>query len=487
MTHIHIPEVFLTDRKVQSAFDAAMHNLVRINTIPCDFSVHNATDATGLLDPEAPFMVRAGGSYDTPWTRDSAINTWAAGRLIVPQASKNTLLAVCIKDESGNPIIQPDNQKWDRIVWAIGAWQYFLATGDWEFLCIARGIVARGLVQLHRERFCEETGLYLGGSFFNDGISGYPLDIYEPGKDHSFMGEHPRTETIMCLSTNCIYCEAWRILGRMNSLLGISDPQPEVRRRELKEAILRVFWNPQEKKCSYILYPDGRTDHSQELSGISFGVLFGILPKEALEHLQWEAFGIPSILPPFPGLFSKERPGRHNNLIWPFLNGFFIQAAANACLEEITERELANITGLINSADGIYEIYDPYDGSINGGWQIGGDDLQGHLWDSCHDQTWSATSYIGAVLHGVFGIQIREDCVTFAPCVPESLKDSHIHGLMIRGKRFDITISGFGSHVADLTVNGHHQDHAQIAFDEAADACEVLLILESVKYQENNL
>ena len=44
-----------------------------------------------------------------------------------------------------------------------------------------------------------------------------------------------------------------------------------------------------------------------------------------LNHLDREKFGIPSIMPPFPGLFSEERPGRHNNLIWPFLNGFYMR------------------------------------------------------------------------------------------------------------------------------------------------------------------
>lgn len=474
MTHTCIPKVILTDPAAQAAFDAALKNLVEINTIPCDFSIFNVT---GLMDPEVPFMIRAGGSYENPWTRDSAINTWAAGRFILPQASKNTLLSVCTKDENGDPIIVPDNQTWDRIVWAVGAWEYILATGDRKFLEDARGIVARGLAQLHTERFNRETGLYRGGSFFNDGISGYPKDIYEPGKDHSFMGEHPRTETIMCLSTNCIYCEAWNILGKMNALLGFTDPEPELRRSQLKEAIVRHFWNPETKKCSYMLYPDGRMDHSQELAGISFGVLFGILPASALENLEQEAYGIPSILPPFPGLFSKERPGRHNNLIWPFLNGFYIHAAANSGLLDIAAKELANFTRLVNSADGIYEIYDPYDGSVNGGWQIGGDDLQGHLWDSCPDQTWSAASYIGAILHGVFGIRVEENGIFFSPCVPEYLKNSTIHGLTVRGKEFSIVLSGWGKDISSVEINGISKNRAYIAFEEASDTNEIRITL----------
>lgn len=475
MDYAQIPHILLTDPAVQRAYDAAAHNLLAINTIPCDFSAHNAA---GLLDASVPFLIRAGGAYDTPWTRDSAINTWAAGRLYVPTASKNTLLAVCTLDENGDPIILPDNQVWDRIVWAVGAWQYYLATGDEEFLTVARGIVERGLNVLHKERFDTDTGLYRGGSFFNDGISGYPADIYEPGMDHSFMGMHPKTETIMCLSTNCIYCEAWNILWKMNRLLGIDDPIPAARRDAMKEAILHTFWNPETRTCAYLRYPDGRLDNSQELAGISFGVLFGILPTEALWNVQREKFGVPSILPPFPGLFSREKPGRHNNLVWPFLNGFYIQAAANAGLEQVVSAELAAMTELLICAEGIYEIYNPYNGGVDGGWQIGGDDLQGHLWDSCPDQTWSATSYMGALIHGIFGVDIQEDGIAFIPCVPENLKDSAIENLTIRGRKYNLRLQGWGKRVVSAAINGQTAPSPYISFEEAGEYNEIILYLQ---------
>ena len=474
MRYQYIPSADLKDSGIQKSFDAAVHNLLRINTIDCDFSVYNAT---GLLNPDVPQMIRAGGSYQTPWTRDAAINSWAAGRLLEPEVARNTLLAVCVKDEKGNPIIQPDDQRWDRVVWIVGAWQYYLATGDRAFLEIARGIAERGLKKLDQEWFCEENGLYRGGSFFNDGISGYPADIYLPGKDHSFMGEHPATETIQCLSTNCLYCEAWRILDRMNVLLGIADPEPSKRHTAMKDRILGTFWNPQEGKCSYIRYPDGRMDGSQELAGISFGVLFGILPGEALEGLMQEEYGIPSIMPPFPELFSRERPGRHNNLVWPFLNGFFIQAAAMAGKEALAAEELKKMAYLLNSAEGIYEIYNPYDGSVDGGWQIGGDDLQGHIWDSCPDQTWSATSFIGAVLSGIFGIRIGEEEITFAPQVPEEMKNASLRDLVIRGKRFHIRLCGWGSRVCGITVNGETMVSCRLKLSDAGENNEIQITL----------
>ena len=474
MNVTQIPQVVLTDSAVQKAFNTAVKNLIEINTIACDFSVYNAT---GLLNPEIPFMMRAGGSYQTPWTRDAAINTWCAGRFLEPEVARNTLYAVCVKDADGNPIIQPDDQRWDRVVWCVGAWQYFLATGDMEFLTVARGIVERALKRLDEEWFREDVGLYRGGSFFNDGISGYPKDIYEPGMDHSFMGAHPATETICSFSTNCIYCEVWRILDRMNNLLGIADEEPAKRHSALKAAILRTFWNEEGNNCNYILYPDGRIDGSQELAGISFGVLFGILPVTALEGLQQEEYGIPSIMPPFADLFSKERPGRHNNLVWPFLNGFYIQAAAGAGKTELAWAELKKMAALYNSNEGIFEIYNPYDGSVDGGWQIGGDDLQGHLWDSCPDQTWSATSYIGAVLQGVFGIHAEEQGIAFAPCVPENLKDSSVRDLVIRGKKFHVALSGFGTELAAMTVNGKAVEGSRLNFTDAEENNEIVLTL----------
>ena len=60
----------LTDRPVERCFGGAVENLLSINTVPCDHEIYNST---GLLTHDR--MFRAGGDYDTPWTRDAAINT----------------------------------------------------------------------------------------------------------------------------------------------------------------------------------------------------------------------------------------------------------------------------------------------------------------------------------------------------------------------------------------------------------------------------
>lgn len=428
----------LRDPRIDRCFDAAADNLLGINTVPCDHRVYNST---GLL--RGTRMFRAGGEYDTPWTRDAAINTWNAGRFLAPEVARDTLLAVCTCDERGLPIIQPDNQKWDRVVWIIGAWQYYLATGDTAFLDIARGITERALARLRAERYDEAFGLYRGGSFFNDGIAGYPADLYEPGVDSSFVGDHPKCDRIFCLSTNLLYCEALRIQSRMGG-----DEGAWLR---FRENLRQKFRNP-DGTLRYILYPDGRHDDSKELAGHAFGVLFDVFPGAVLKHLDRESFGIPSIMPPFPGLFDMAHPGRHNNLIWPFLNGFYIRAAAKCGMTEAVETELRLMTALF---DGDFrEIYSPYDGRPHGGWQMGGDGCRGHLWHSCRAQTWSATGYLGAVISGVFGVEPGETHLQLHPCVPESLADPALYGLTLRGWTLDICIRGFGTRIEAMTLDG---------------------------------
>ena len=80
-----IPQVKLTDSAVQRCFDAAVENLAEINTVPCDYGVYNAT---GLLNPDYRWMFRAGGDYQTPWTRDAAINTWHRYTVITHMADE---------------------------------------------------------------------------------------------------------------------------------------------------------------------------------------------------------------------------------------------------------------------------------------------------------------------------------------------------------------------------------------------------------------
>ena len=76
------------------------------------------------------------------------------------------------------------------------------------------------------------------------------------------------------------------------------------------------------------------------------------------------------------------------------------------------------------------------------------------MWDSCHDQTWSATCYIGAFLLGMFGMNVEKDGIRFAPSVPHQLKDARISGVKVRDMELTIEVKGFGSKVDKFLVDG---------------------------------
>lgn len=458
------------DTDIVRCFNAALHNAVKINTVRCRYKKYNKT---GLL--ECPYMLRAGKDYNTPCTRDASINTWQAMNFIKPEVSRTTLLAVCDLNEEGQPIIQPDVQTWDQIVWAVGAYNYYLVTGDEEFIRAAHGIIGRALDTHRKNRFNESFGLFVGGSFFNDGIAGYPLRCHQQGNKDSFAPSHPTVEVIMCLSTNCLYCEAYRVYAEISQLFGLDEESARARENHnaLKIQINNRFWSDELCRYRYIIFPDGSTDDSQELSGHAFSVLFGICPEEkrqtVFENLTASDSGTVSIWPPFEGLFSDSRPGRHNNVIWPFLNGMIIEAAGKSGIESFVTEELRKITELFRMSNfRLFEIYSPYTKKACGGWQCGKE------WDSCRHQTWTATCYIGAIIFGVFGIRPEAKGLSFAPCVPESMKASQLCGLKIRGQEFSVKLSGCGSRIEKFLLDGKESE-SFVPWDNKPHRVEIIL------------
>lgn len=461
------PKLIIDDADISNAYQLALKNLLQINTVPCPSETYNRT---GLLDEQLGLMMRAGGTYPTPWTRDAAVNTMNAACFLEPEVAKNTLWAVCERVD-GKLCFQMDNQSWDKIVWATGAWKYYLAAGDRDFLPLAYETVKNSLELLEKLSFHEKYGLFTGGSFFNDGITGYPSDLYEAGKESSFMGDHPAVQAVMTLSTNCLYYNAYRILEKMAERLGDKESADSYARRgsALKEAINRHLWRKEEETYSYLLYPDGRTDDSQEGCGISFAILSGVCgekrARRMLERCYRSRRGLVSIWPPFAGISSVEKPLRHNNLIWPVVNGFFVTAAAQCGFSDIVGDEIKNLALLVKNDGGTYsEIYNPESGKADGGWQCG------HIWESVRDQTWSATAFIRSIVFGVFGITLREEKIEFHPCLPEAFGTVSLTEIRFRDVEMDITLRGKGSRVEKLEIRKTDGERNAVRKAEAGTA-----------------
>jgi glycogen debranching enzyme len=318
--------------------------------------------------------------------------------------------------------------------------------------------------QLEGQTYDPKYGLFRGPSVFNDGIAAYPEPVYDPTNPSGASMDHPGTRYIKCLSTNCVYYGAYIALNKMAELLNIDNTQTKAYAQKaayLKQNILKYLYDADNNSFYYLIDQNGGVAKYQEGLGISFAVMFGVIDANKANQLISNAvvskYGLTTIYPTFPR-HSEAKPGRHNNLIWPMVNGFFAQAAIDSKSYPVFTGEFYKLTHLALDEDkGNYdfrEIYSPYNGQPEGGWQSNGPTQLQYHWASCKLQTWSATAYISMVLHGLVGARFNANSLSFAPYLPAGITYLKFSNFIYRGRDLNITIRGAGSHIKRFTIDG---------------------------------
>ena len=433
-------------------FRSAVSNLLDVNTVPSDRKVYNAA---GLM--QGASFVRAGGGYEQPWTRDASINSWNAASLLEPEVARDTLWSVTRLGDENLPIVQRDNQWWDKIIWIVGAWNHYRVTGDRQFLTTAYGVSERLLREMREQHYDKEFSLFQGPSFFNDGIAGYPAPPAE-ADDHgsSFVLDHPGTDRLMTLSTNCLYVGAYRAAAEMAKELHRPQAEWQTQAKNLKDAINRRFWMTERRTYAYLVHGDaplrGKLDPSEEGSGLAFAALFDVADparsRSILRKAHLEPFGITDVYPSFPR-FSNEHPGRHNAIVWPMVQRMFARAAAKSRCSDVLERQVEDLARLAaGSGNRFFEIYNAQTGKVDGGWQ------NGHAWGSEPDQTWSATAYLSIIFNGVFGMRFEPSGLRFEPLVPKGWAGATLTDVTYRGATLNLRLKGEGAKVAAVRLDG---------------------------------
>ncbi|WP_210583886.1 glycosyl hydrolase family 65 protein [Streptomyces sp. GESEQ-35] len=444
-----------TQRRLGGLYATALTDLAGAHSVRADPSVY---DRAGLLTDPPGTVVRAGGGYPAPqrWTRDAAVNAWHAVSLLAPAVGRNTLWSVVERGPDGL-IVQQDNQWWDQIVWVPAAWHHYQVTGDRAFLAQAYETSVHTLAARRARDFDATYGLFRGPGFMNDGISGYPDPPASDRVRSSFVLDHPGTDRVMCLSTNCLYYGARSVLADMAETLGETGLAASFRAdaAELRRAVDRHLWRPEAGTYAYLLHATGQADTSQEGAGLALALLLGVADRhqarQVLDTTHWQPHGIVNVWPHFPR-FGDTRPGRHNVMVWPLVHGLYGQAAADAGRTDLFARAVDLLAGLF-SGTGFYELYDSVSGAVDGGWQTGGSGRAEHF-VSQPDQTWSGTAYLRLLHEGLFGLTFTENALRLRPCLPEGWGPVSLRGLRYRDMTLDIGLSGSGSRVRSCTVDG---------------------------------
>lgn len=451
----HLPALHTGNSTLDKAFRIAIGDFMG-NVVPF---------RGGLLGVPRP-VILAGLDYDTPWTRDAAINVWNAGAFLMPEASRNTLISV-LEREDGNVII--GGQYWDAIIWVPGAWFYYLATGDREFLSLAFQAARNSIAYFEANEFAAPLGLFRGPACYGDGVAAYP-DIFAQDGCSSSILDWPRNRPdLACadgygipmhaLSTNCLYYRAYRAaLSMARELGGEAPPDWPEKADRLKDAINREFWAVDKGFYRYLAGPLGACDH-QEALGHSFALLFGVADsaqaRQVLTNQHVTAAGVPCVWPTF-GRYSAQGPqafGRHSGTVWPHAQGFWADAAASYGKSTIFGHEFIGLAGHACRDTQFTEIYHPVTTEAYGGIQEEGDEGI-RLFHSCRRQTWSATAYLRMAIMGLMGVRLGETGIRFQPCVPEGISHASLDGLRCRRMTLNITVEGTGTRIKSVRVNG---------------------------------
>ena len=403
----------------------------------------------GLLEREAPVFL-AGESYGTPWTRDAAINVWNGGGLLHPEVSRNTLLSVL---ERRDGELRIGGEYWDAVVWAPGAWFLYLATGDRDFLGLALEATRNSLAHFERTEFDAELGLFRGAAVYGDGIAAYP-DVYADAGHHNIMGWRDLNPAALAapgeglpmhaLSTNCAYVHAYELAGLMTAELGMSaDPAWAAQASLLREAVDRHFWLPERGHYRYLVDPHGDSD-VQEGLGHAFAILFGIADATqrtsilSVQHVT--PAGLPCLWPPFSRYVRDGHVGRHSGTVWPPIQAFWAEAAAQGGRGDLVGHELAALARHAVRDGQFFELYHPETGMPYGGLQErAGATVE--LWDPVAHQTWSATGFLRIVLAVVAGMRLAPDGVRFGPLLPPGLDELELTGLPYRALTIDLRVA----------------------------------------------
>ncbi|ANZ40372.1 glycogen debranching protein [Lentzea guizhouensis] len=461
-----------------NAYTAALDNLLRINNVGYDPGYNRS----GLMDP-AVGMVRAGGGYQQPWTRDASINSWNATSLLAPALAENTLWAVVDKDSAGALRVQQDDQQWDQVIWLTAAWHHYLVTGDQEFLGNAYRAAQNTLTireNAPTAGFNRTYGLFTGASFFNDGIAGYPAPPADATESISTGSmPWPGIASGMYLSTNEVYYAAYVNAANMAERLGRTQEAASHRTKAaaLKTAINRHFWNPATGLYDYQLLADGTRGAHQEGTGLAFAIIFGIAdPAQArsiVANARVMTWGMPDTFPHWDR-YSDAQPGRHNAIVWPLVQGLWAKALARQGNQPGFAAETTRLAKLANNNSGYWEIYNGTTGVVDGGYQRLGDTVKFH-WGSEPDQTWSATGFLDMVHSGLFGFRYGERGLAFAPNLPAGWGDVTLRNVRYRNADLTISLRGAGTTIRSVTIDGRPSSAEVPATLQGAHTVEITL------------
>lgn len=406
----------------------ALYNLALEETL-LDIRPQDSTFMAGMLWPDT-------------WTRDVVYSIYFAYSWLLPDVARRTLEKQTLHDpdealqDTGSGGSYPIST--DRVVWALAAWEYYLATGDKDWLRQTyRGLSNTARKDLH-VAYDHEIHLFRGETCSMD----WRTHTYPNWFTNAHIGE-----SFSC-GTNALHlflyrflCDAGRVIGAPGDEISLWEQVHQ----ELRDGINSAFWDETTGLYKCYLYP-GFLGYrpSARVGGMSNGlaVLLGVADREravqVLSHYPMYAYGASVLYPSKPDSYAY-----HNKSIWPVWQTPLMYSAKKYGNGQVV-RHLMESAVRAGAMFLTHKENMTYDTGYDGNTALNSD-----------RQLWSVASYISIVYRILFGISIDENGLTFSPMVPEWMGEKmSLTGFKYRRATLDIEVKGKGDEIAAIKVNG---------------------------------
>jgi hypothetical protein len=387
----------------------------------------------------------AGAKWEGVWTRDVALSSMLAIAIAAPDAVRRSLLA---KVDPEGRLIQDTGTggSWpistDRTTWALAAWELYAVTGNRDWLRKSYDVIRRSVEADLHAALDRTTGLFHGESSFMDWREqSYPrwmepADIYQS----------------QSLSTNVVHYATYRILADMARALGDSPARWDAVADTVRSGINTHLWLADRGWYAEYRYGRNFTSLSRRSEGLgeALAVIYGVASPEQRARVTRGTpvvqYGMPSFWPYIPG-----EKLYHNAAIWPFVNGYWSWASADAGNTAGVTRGLASIYRpaalFLTNKENLVAATGHFEGT-----ELNSD-----------RQLWSVAANLAATYRVLLGMRFTPDRLTFRPMVPPAYTgERSLSNLHYRGAVLSVVVHGYGSAVSRAQLDGRVVERAEV-------------------------
>ncbi|MCE5174065.1 MAG: carbohydrate-binding protein [Bacteroidales bacterium] len=422
-----------------------------------------------LLDIRSDSTFMAGALWPDTWTRDAVYSIYFSYAWVLPDISRKTLEKQTLKNPKEALQDTGSGGSWpistDRVVWALAAWEYYLSTGDEQWLKSAyEGLKYTAMKDIH-VAFDSKIGLFKGETCSMD----WRTHTYP-----NWFTNATISQSFSC-GTNVLHMNLYKFLGDVSRIL--NQPTDETilwdkYYNTLKNNINLKFWDNNKKCYTCYLYPEYFGYRSSDRVDVMSNGLSGILGTAnqeqvtaMVENFPLYQYGAPTLYPTIPDDFAY-----HNKGIWPVWETPYMYAARDVkntnAVEHIVKSLMRQSALFLTHKENM-----TYDTGYDRGTALSSD-----------RQLWSVASYISMIYRVLFGISMTQEGITFNPVIPSivngkiSLENFHYRDAII-----NISISGNGNNVKSLSVNGQPQTLPYTFSTKLIGTYKVEMVMETVQ------